>query len=197
MLSRRFLEESQRSFLVTDLGDKAFQNLTLVVGRAPEAVPLPVDLHENLVEMPFPVARSNPFDPTLLDLVGEHRPEPVPPVADRLVTDIDASFMKEVFDIPQREREPQIEHHRETDDLGAGLELAEWGAFGHARTLSAARPRLKLSSSDRATGKVDPEGMPQYQGCACSFHRKLVTYKNGEASGKSKGPCPQNEKGLG
>jgi hypothetical protein len=34
-------------------------------------VPLAIDLHENLVEMPLPVARSHPFDPALPDLVGE------------------------------------------------------------------------------------------------------------------------------
>ena len=146
MLSHRFLEEFQCSFLVSGLRDKAFQNFNLVIDRPPEVVPLAVDLHEDLVEMPTPIARPHPLDPALFDLIGEHRPEPVPPVADRLVTYIDASFMEKVFNMPQREREPHIEHHREADDLGAGYEVLERGAIGHPTTLAGAAPSLKRSS---------------------------------------------------
>lgn len=28
--------------------------------------------------------------------------------------------------------EPYVEHHRQADDLGAGLEVAEWTRIGHA-----------------------------------------------------------------
>ena len=35
------------------------------------------------------------------DLRGEHRTEPVPPVPDRLVADVDATFEKQIFDLPQ------------------------------------------------------------------------------------------------
>ena len=138
MLSHCFLEEFQCGFLVPGLCHEAFQNLAFVVDRAPEVVPLPVDLHKNLVEMPLPVARSQPLDPALLDLIGEHRTEPMPPVAHRFVADLDASLVEQILDIPQRERKPHIEHHRKPDDLGARLEVLERGAFCHSRTLLAA-----------------------------------------------------------
>jgi hypothetical protein len=31
--------------------------------------------------------------------------------------------MKEIFGIPERERKPNVEHHRQADDLRAGLEV--------------------------------------------------------------------------
>ena len=52
MLSHRFLDEFQRGFLVTCLGNDALQNLTLVIDGAPEVMPLPVDLHEDFVQVP-------------------------------------------------------------------------------------------------------------------------------------------------
>lgn len=45
----------------------------------------------------------------------------------------------------------QTTAHHQSDDLGAGLEVLEWGAFGDVRTLSAALPRFKRSSFDRTS----------------------------------------------
>ena len=149
VLSHRLLEEFQCGFLVACLGDEAFQDLPFVVHRAPQVVPLAVDLHEHLVEMPLPVARSHPVDPALLDLTGEHRAKPMPPKSNSFVADIDAALVKQILDVSQREREPNVEHHREADDLGAGLEVLERGAFGHPKTLAGAAPSLKASSFDR------------------------------------------------
>ena len=42
------------------------------------------------------------LDTLAFDLGGKHRPEPVPPVSHRLVADLDASLVEQVFDIPQR-----------------------------------------------------------------------------------------------
>jgi len=36
-----------------------------------------------------------------------------------------------IFDIPQRQREPDIEHHGKSDDLWTGFEIPEGRAFGH------------------------------------------------------------------
>ena len=172
MLAHRFLAEFQCGFLVPGLGHEAFQNLTFVIDSAPEVVPLTVDLHEDLVEMPTPVARSQPLDPAFSYLVCEHRPEPVPPVAHCFVADIDTPLVQQILDVSQREREPNVEHHREADDLGAGLEVAEWGAFGHARTLSAALPRLKRSSSDKTTTRIfSMQLILRYIECCATGHR--------------------------
>ena len=47
------------------------------------------------------------------DLRGEHRTEPVPPVPNRLVADIDATLEQEILDLPKRQRIADIHHHRE------------------------------------------------------------------------------------
>ena len=62
----------------------------------------------------------------LADLRREHRPEPVPPEPNCLVRDIDASLMEEVLDVSQREREADIHHHRQADDLVRSLEIIKW-----------------------------------------------------------------------
>ncbi len=41
------------------------------------------------------------------------------------MADIDASLMPQVFDITKRKRKPDVQHHRKTDDLGAGFEILE------------------------------------------------------------------------
>ncbi len=38
---------------------------------------------------------------------------------------VDASLVQQIFDIPKREREPDIQHHRKADDLRAGFEVLE------------------------------------------------------------------------
>ena len=125
-----------------------------MVHGAPKVVPLTVDLHENLVKLPLPMARSQPLDPAHLDLIGEHRAEPVPPKSNSFVADLDAPFMQKILNVSQLKREPHIEHDSQADDLGARFEVLERRAFGHARTLPGALPRLKQSSSDKTLGPL-------------------------------------------
>ncbi|MDA1154854.1 MAG: hypothetical protein O2873_08895 [Proteobacteria bacterium] len=54
------------------------------------------------------------------------------------MADLDAALVQKILDIPERQRKPDIQHHRQADDFGAGLEVLEWGASGHAMTLSRA-----------------------------------------------------------
>ena len=77
----------------------------------------------------------------------------MPPEPDSFVADIDAALMEQVLDVPKRKRKPDIEHHREADDLGAGLEVAEGGSFAHLATLRNRRALLKTVSSDKAHRK--------------------------------------------
>ena len=72
-------------------------------------------------------------------------------MTDRLVADIDAALMKQVFGIPKRERKPNIQHDRQADDLGIGFEVFESGRFGHSQTLFNHLARLKLSFSDKTS----------------------------------------------
>ncbi len=41
------------------------------------------------------------------------------------MADIDASLMQQVFDIPQRKRKLDVQHHRQEDDLGTGFKILE------------------------------------------------------------------------
>jgi hypothetical protein len=113
-------------------------------------MPFSVDLHEDLVEVPLPADGLHSRDPAFPDLGGEHRAEPVPPVPDRFVTDFDTAFVEQILYVAEREREPNVEHHRQANDLWAGFEALEGRAFRHDWTLVTTLPRLKLSLSDNA-----------------------------------------------
>src|SRR6056297_471711 len=149
MLAHCFLKEFQRCLLVPRLRDEALQHLTFVVDGSPEVVPLAVDLYENLVEVPSPVAGFHASDAPLPDLGGEHRPKPVPPEPNRLVTDLDTTLVQQILDVSERQREADVHHDRQADDLGRRLEVLEGVAFGHLGTLAGAMPGLKPSSSDK------------------------------------------------
>src|SRR6056297_446378 len=144
-----FLEEFQSCLLVPGLCYEALKHLAFVIDGAPEVVHLAVDLHEHLVEVPSPVAGLHALDAALADLGSEQRTEAMPPEPHRLVADLDTALMQKILDVPKREREPDVHHHRQTDDLAARLEVLEWVRFGHAETLASALPRLKPSLSDK------------------------------------------------
>jgi hypothetical protein len=136
----RLLQEFKGCFAIADLGDDAFQHLAFVIDSPPEVVRHPVDLHVDLVQVPLPVAmRAHRLDTLTPDLGGEHRTKPIPPLAISLMADLDAAFVQEILHITERQREPDVQHHCEADDLRARLEIAERGAFCHKATL-AVRP---------------------------------------------------------
>jgi hypothetical protein len=56
MVSHQFLEEFQCGNPIALLGDIAFQNFAFVIDCSPKVVRLAVYLHEDLVQMPFPLA---------------------------------------------------------------------------------------------------------------------------------------------
>lgn len=100
--------------------------------------------------MPSPTARFHALDPAPPDLGGEHRAEAMPPEPHRFVADVDATLVQQIFDIPGRERKPNIKHYRQADDLGAGFEPLEKAVLGHCQTLTSPLPRLKPSFFDNA-----------------------------------------------
>src|SRR6056297_1346059 len=154
MLLQCFLEEFECGLPVTRLRDEAFQHLAFVINSTPQVVLFAIDLHEHLVQTPAPPAGAHALDPPLSDLGGEDRTEPMPPEPDGLVADVDAALMEQVLDIPQREREANVEHHRQADDLLARLEVLEGAGFAHTGTLTNPLPCLKRTSFDRARGVV-------------------------------------------
>ena len=120
---------------------------------APQIVGLAAYLHKDLVEMPTPLGHlAKLLGPALTDLAGHKRPEPVPPVPYRLVADVDAALMEQVLHVPQRQWEADIHHHRQTDDLGRSLEVAD--RIAHPETLRSRAGRLKRFSFDCTAKRV-------------------------------------------
>jgi site-specific DNA recombinase len=64
------------------------------------------------------------------------------------VADFYAAFVQEILNVSQRQREPDVEHNRQANDLRACFEVAEEGRFCHPGRLKGRPCRLKPSSSD-------------------------------------------------
>jgi hypothetical protein len=118
MLLHRFLQKLKVCLAVLHLGYDAFQHLTLVIYGPPKIVRHPVDLHADFVHVPPPMmACAHRFHPSPTDLCGEHWTEPVPPKAHCFMTYLDAPFVQGILDVAQRQREPDVKHHCQADDL--------------------------------------------------------------------------------
>ena len=81
---------------------------------------------------------------------SSYTPEPIPPKPNRLVTDIDAALVQQVFNISKRKRKTDIHHHCQADDLRRRLEVAKWRGFCHPETLRNRPALFKSVSSDTA-----------------------------------------------
>jgi len=67
------------------------------------------------------------------------------------MADINPAFLEQILDIPKRQRKSHVHHHRHVDDLGAGSEVFEGGAFFHAGREGRRSVDLELRCSDTAT----------------------------------------------
>ncbi len=98
----------------------------------PEAVPLEHDVfrrkHIMLLSYYYRVLFCEKPDSTF----SQHALEP-----HRLMRDVDAALMQQVFHIPQRQRVAHLHHHREAHDLGARFEGAENAGVAHVVRLAA------------------------------------------------------------
>ena len=116
---KRLLHERQSRGFVPFLGDVALQDFTLLVDRSPQVMTLAVDLHEHLVEMPFPLPEAtHVVYPLPSDVGSKHRPEPVPPEPHCLVAEVNPALEKQVLDVPQAQRKTHVQHHHQTDHFG-------------------------------------------------------------------------------
>jgi hypothetical protein len=96
-----------------------------------------VDFDEYFVEVPPPIRKETGRpNPLLLDLGGEHRTKAVPPMADRLMADVDAALCEQIFDIPKRQRVLYVHQHCQADDLRRAVEIFE--RIAHLATLNPA-----------------------------------------------------------
>ncbi len=62
---------------------------------------------------------------------------------------VDASLVQQIFDIPKRERESDVQHHGQADDLGTGFKVLKRGRSGHGQKLRNRPAPLKQCSSDK------------------------------------------------
>jgi hypothetical protein len=61
----------------------------------------------------------------LADLCRKHLPQAFPPEEHRPMRDIDAACVEQIFDVPKRERELDINHHRKAEDRRGSREIFE------------------------------------------------------------------------
>lgn len=66
------------------------------------------------------------------------------------MANLDTALTEQVFDFPERQRESDVEHDRQADDLGRCFEVAEGEALGHPQTLSSCLHHLKSICTDSA-----------------------------------------------
>lgn len=89
-----------------------------MIDCAPEIMSLTSDFDEDLVQVPVPLRTpSHGFGPPFPDLMREVSPEPVDPVTDRFMANVDTALVKQIFNIPQRQREADVHHDRKLDDF--------------------------------------------------------------------------------
>jgi hypothetical protein len=113
---------------------------------------LSIDPDEHLVQVPALLRKRAMMKASLPDRGRNHRTEPVPPVPNRLVADVDAPLVQNILDLSQRQRIADIRHHHEADHLGRAVEITE--GIAHRRRLRILARRLKPIYSDNARKTV-------------------------------------------
>ena len=109
---------------------------------------LSIDPDEYLVQVPAPLRKRPMIEASLPDRGCKHRTEPVPPVPNRLVADVDARSNRISSTLSQRQRIADIHHHHEADHLGRAVEITE--GIAHRRRLRILARWLKPIYPDNA-----------------------------------------------
>ncbi len=75
-----------------------------MINSTPKVMCLAIDLDEHLVQVPAPLRKRPMMKASFPDRGRKRRTEPVPPVPNRLVADIDAPLEQNILDLSQRQR---------------------------------------------------------------------------------------------
>ena len=94
-----------------------------MINGPPEVMSNAIDRDENLIKVPSPVRVAIAFHAPLSDRLRKERTGPVPPKPHRFMRYVDAAFVEQIFDIPERKRKADVHHHRKADDLGRSFDV--------------------------------------------------------------------------
>ena len=112
-----------------------------MIDGTPKVVPLTIDLHENLVQMPLPVRIcTHPVDPLSPDLSSKHRAKSIPPKPTVSWLMSIAALVQQVLDIPERKWKANVHHDRQANDLRAAVKVLEGVRFVMERRYETALP---------------------------------------------------------
>lgn len=82
--------------------------------------------------------------------------------------------MRQILDVPQRQREPDIHHHRQAIDLRAALEVLERVALCQGPTLRARPARLNMHEPLRRLGIAAKEHLAILNACGQRQPKKAI-----------------------
>jgi hypothetical protein len=121
-----FLHECQSRRIIAFLGNKALKHPTFMINSAPQVMQLSFDPHVHLIEVPAPLPETpHPIHPLAPDIGCEHRPETIPPVPYRHVTDVDPALEKPTLDVAQAQRETNLNQDYKPNHLPRGVETTK------------------------------------------------------------------------
>jgi hypothetical protein len=80
------------------------KHLAFVIYRTPEIMRLSINPDEHLVQVPAPLRKRPMIKASFPSRGRKYRTETVPPVPNRLVTNVDASLEQNILDLSQRQR---------------------------------------------------------------------------------------------
>ena len=93
------------------------------------------------------------------DFRCEQRPKPLPPRTNGLVANVGHPLVQQILNFAERQRELDLHHHRQMNDLGARLEVA-MGSVGSSRRLGTSTYRFKRSSFENNRNSSPAHGAP-------------------------------------
>ena len=115
---------------------------------------LTVDANKHLIKVPAPIRPIAAVDAPPPYFTGKHRTETVPTETHCLVTDVDAAFEQDVFDLAQRHRIEDLHHHCDAEDLGRAVEVTK--GIAHRCGLRELAFRFKPVFFDSALWRAPP-----------------------------------------
>jgi hypothetical protein len=135
------------------------QDVAVLVDGSPPVLLLPVDLDEDLVQVPF--APGPGLSAAQRACVG--LPELGAPAADRLVGDDDPALERQLLDLTEAEREPEVQPHAVGDHLDRVPVPLVRRRHGHHRQPPPARSTRRSShpANQRDSPRLPAAGPPQ------------------------------------